>query len=127
VSTRLLVALLLAISAASPHAQQRTPGDPARVGSAKPSEKASDLDQLMARVLSNRDENWRKLQQYILDETQTMAFTGPGEVRLWGGQREYRWFPREGFFIQSPTRVDGVTIGEEEEGRGPVPPTRTGT
>jgi hypothetical protein len=114
VRTRLLVALLLAISAAIPHAQQRTPGDPARVGSAKPSEKASDLDQLMARVLSNRDENWRKLQQYILDETQTMAFTGPGEVRLWGGQREYRWFPREGFFIQSPTRVDGVTIGEEE-------------
>ena len=105
--TRLVVALLfLALVAAVPRAQQRTP--------AKPSEKASDLDQLMARVLSNRDENWKKLQQYILDETRTMVFTGPGDVRLWGGQREYRWFPREGFFIQSPTRVDGVTISDEE-------------
>jgi hypothetical protein len=71
----------------------------------------------MARVLSNRDENWKKLQQYILDETQTMVFTGPGDVRLWGGQREYRWFPRDGFFIQSPTRIDGVTIGDEERRR----------
>jgi hypothetical protein len=99
-----------------PFAQQRPP-DSARDKLAKPSENASDLDQLMARVLSNRDENWKKLQQYILDETQTMVFTGPGDVRLWGGQREYRWFPREGFFIQSPTRVDGVTISDDERKR----------
>jgi hypothetical protein len=117
VRTRLVVAFLLAVAAALPHAQQRTPLDSARGRTATPSEDASDLDQLMARVLSNRDENWKKLQQYILDETQTMVFTGPGDVRLWGGQREYRWFPREGFFIQSPTRVDGVTISDAERKR----------
>ena len=111
--------LLLGIWAAIPLAQQRgrAPLDSARDTPATPSADASDLDQLMARVLSNRDENWKKLQQYVLDETQTTVFTGPGDIRLWGGQREYRWFPREGFFIQSPTRVDGVVIGDEERKR----------
>jgi hypothetical protein len=71
----------------------------------------------MAQVLSNRDENWKKLQQYILDEQQTFLVTGPGGIRLFGGQKEYRWFPREGFFIRSPTRADGVAIGEDERRR----------
>lgn len=81
---------------------------------AKPSANASDLDQLMADVLSNRDQNWKKLQQYILDERQTALFEGPGGIRLFGQQSEYRWFPREGFFIRSPLNVNGVTIGDAD-------------
>lgn len=77
----------------------------------------SDLDDLMSRVLANRDANWKKLQQYILDETQTFTATGPGDLRLFGGKRESIWFPRDGFFIRSPVRVDGVEIGDEERAR----------
>jgi hypothetical protein len=112
VRTRLaLLILALAWCAALPHAQrqERAP--------ATPSPQASDLDQLMAQVLSNRDENWKKLQQYVLDEQQTFTVTGPGGIRLFGGQKEYRWFPREGFFIRSPTRADGVAIGDDERRR----------
>jgi hypothetical protein len=71
----------------------------------------------MAQVLSNRDGNWKKLQQYILDEQQTFIVTGPGGIRLFGGRKEYRWFPREGFFIRSPTRSDGVDISDQERRR----------
>ena len=74
----------------------------------------SDLDDLMKRVLATRDDNWKKLQQYILDEKQTFAATGPEGQRFFGGQHEYLWFPRDGFFIRSPTRADGVEIGEDE-------------
>lgn len=78
---------------------------------------ASDLDEFMARVLTKRDENWKKLQQYILDEREAFTVTGPGGIRLFGGVREYQWFPREGFFIRSPMRADGVTIGESDRRR----------
>jgi hypothetical protein len=77
----------------------------------------SDLDDFMARVLAKRDDNWKKLQQYILDEREEFTVTGPGGVRLFGGVREYQWFPREGFFIRSPLRADGVAIGETERRR----------
>ena len=101
--TRLfLFALALAGAIAVPAAQRPAP---------------SDLDELMSRVLTNRDENWKKLQQYILDERQTFLVTGPDAMRLFGGERESLWFPRDGFFIRSPTRVDGVEIGEAERER----------
>ena len=29
--------------------------------------------------------------------------------RLFGFEREYLWFPREGFFVRSPLKADGVT------------------
>jgi hypothetical protein len=38
----------------------------------------------MAQVLARRDDNWRKLQQYVLDERETADFLGPGRVRLFG-------------------------------------------
>ena len=38
----------------------------------------SDLDQLMERVLARRDENWKKLQQYLLEEKETFDLAGPG-------------------------------------------------
>ena len=74
----------------------------------------SDLDQLMARVLARRDDNWKRLQQYTLREENTFRLVGPGQVPIFGTRREYAWFPREGFFIRSPILVDGVTIGARE-------------
>ena len=74
----------------------------------------TDLDQLMERVLARRDENWKKLQQYVLDERETFDLAGPGGARLYGFRRDYNWFLREGVFIRSPLRADGVTLSEEQ-------------
>jgi hypothetical protein len=101
VRTRLAIVAIALLSAAPVLSAQR----PAAT---------SDLDDFMARVLAKRDDNWKKLQQYILDERQEFFVTGPAGVRLFGGVREYQWFPREGFFVRSPVRADGVAIGEPE-------------
>ena len=77
----------------------------------------SDLDAFMARVLARRDENWKKLQQYILDEQERFRLVGPDGSRLFGFDRRYTWFIREGMFIRSPLVFDGVTIGEAERAR----------
>jgi len=74
----------------------------------------SDLDDLMSQVLSHRDENWKKLQQYVLDERERFQLSGLDRVRLYGFERDYSWFVREGFFIRSPVRADGVNISESE-------------
>jgi hypothetical protein len=68
----------------------------------------------MAQVLARRDENWKKVQQYILDERERVELRGPGEVLLWGARREYMWYPRDGFFVRSPIRFNGVEISEAE-------------
>ena len=77
----------------------------------------SDLDTLMSRVLSRRDDNWKKLQQYTLNERETLQITALVVFRLFGFQREYLWFPREGFFVRSPLKADGVEISEEQRRR----------
>jgi hypothetical protein len=74
----------------------------------------TDLDSFMKAVVVRRDDNWKKLQQYILDERQEMILNGPGNARLWGEQRDYTWFIRDGFFVRSPVRVDGATVGEDD-------------
>lgn len=74
----------------------------------------NDLDALMARVLDRRDASWKALQQYVLEERETFQLTGPGGAPLYGFRREYAWFPRDGFFIRSPLRADGVEIGDAE-------------
>ena len=84
---------------------------------ARPSAAQSDLDAFMERVLARRDENWKKMQQYILDEEERFQLTGPDGGRLWGFVREYTWFIRQGYFIRSPLAVDGVSIGDEERAR----------
>lgn len=81
---------------------------------ALPASQATDLDQLMARVLARRDENWKKLQQYVLDERESFVVTGPGGARLYGFRRDYTWFLRDSVFIRSPLRADGVTLTETE-------------
>ena len=74
----------------------------------------SDLDQFMERVLVRRDENWKRLQQYILDEREQLELRGPLSTPIWGQQREYTWYIRDGFFVRSPRTADGVTVSEEE-------------
>jgi hypothetical protein len=77
----------------------------------------SDLDDFMGRVLTRRDENWKKLQQYVLDEEERLHVFGPGGAPLYGFTREYTWFIRQGYFIRSPVRFDGVRITDEERAR----------
>jgi hypothetical protein len=85
----------------------------------------SDLDALMSRVLARRDDNWKKLQQYVVDERETFQIVGPGGTTLYGFLREYLWFPRDpstplgasGRFVRSPVTADGVAIGEDERRR----------
>jgi len=74
----------------------------------------SDLDAFMKDVVARRDDNWKKLQQYILDEREEMALNGPGGLRLWGEQHDYTWFIREGFFVRSPVKFNGAAIGEAD-------------
>jgi hypothetical protein len=77
----------------------------------------SDLDAFMERVIARRDENWKKLQQYILDERETFQLTGPDNARLYGFEREYTWFIRQGYFVRSPTKADGVRLSEEDRAK----------
>jgi hypothetical protein len=74
----------------------------------------TDLDAFMKDVVARRDDNWKRLQQYILDEREEILLNGPGGTRLWGEQRDYSWFIRDGFFIKSPVKANGATVSEEE-------------
>jgi hypothetical protein len=75
---------------------------------------ATDLDAFMSRVLERRDDNWKKLQQYVLEERESFQLIGPGATLLFGGQRVSAWFPRDGMFIKSPLRINGMTISEAD-------------
>ena len=74
----------------------------------------TDLDAFMRQVLARRDENWKKLQQYVLDEHETIDVRGPSRLPLWGERRDYTWYIRDGFFVRSPVKVNGVTIADGE-------------
>ena len=74
----------------------------------------SDLDAFMEKVLARRDDNWKKLQQYILEEKEGFDLTGPGRFPLWGMRREYTWFIRDGVFVRSPVSADGVKLSEAD-------------
>jgi hypothetical protein len=84
------------------------------VSSVVPAQAQSDLDDLMRRVLAGRDRNWAELAQYVLEERETLRATGPVGAGLYGFDREYSWFPRDGIFVRSPRVVDGVTVDEDE-------------
>jgi hypothetical protein len=74
----------------------------------------SDLDAFMRDVLAERDTNWKKLQQYVLDEREQVELRGPEGRPLWGERRDYTWYIRDGFFVRSPVRVNGSAIGESD-------------
>src|SRR6185503_19673484 len=74
----------------------------------------TDLDAFMKEVLARRDDNWRKLQQYVLDEREQIDLRGPSRTPVWGERREYTWYIRDGFFVRSPVSFNGAEIGESE-------------
>jgi hypothetical protein len=74
----------------------------------------SDLDAFMRQVIERRDDNWKKLQQYILDERETIDLRGPAGTTLWGERHDYTWYIRDGYFVRSPVKFNGVTIGEAD-------------
>lgn len=74
----------------------------------------SDLDAFMERVLARRDDNWKKLQQYVLEEKEAFDLTGPGGLPLLGIRREYSWFIRQGIFVRSPVKANGVALSEAD-------------
>lgn len=74
----------------------------------------NSLDEFMNQVLARRDDNWKKLQQYILEEDERFLVTGPDGSPLFGFRRDYTWFIRDGYFIRSPLSFNGVSIGEDE-------------
>ena len=77
-------------------------------------EQANELDRLMEQVLARRDENRLARQQYVFDEVEQFTVTGyDGEVYN-AFTREYVWYRREGVFVRSPVRIDGVTPGEAD-------------
>lgn len=78
------------------------------------SARQSDLDDFMGQVLARRDENWKKLQSYILDERQKIDVRGPAAIPVWGEIRTFTWFIRDGFFVRSPVSVNGVSIDDAE-------------
>src|SRR5438270_7616882 len=74
----------------------------------------TDLDAFMKDVLARRDENWKKLQQYILDEHEQIDLRGPDRQPVWGEVRDYTWYIRDGYFVRSPVKFNGVAIGEDD-------------
>src|SRR6516164_7022611 len=86
-----------------------TVSSPARVVLAQ-----TDLDAFMREVLAKRDDNWKKLQQYILEEREQIEVRGPTHQPLWGERREYAWFIRDGYFIRSPLTINGAKVSEAE-------------
>ena len=73
-----------------------------------------DLDVLMREVLTKRDENWKKLQQYVLDEREAIELRGPSQRPIWGEHREYTWYIRDGLFVRSPIKVNGAAVPESD-------------
>jgi hypothetical protein len=75
---------------------------------------SGELDALMRQVLEKRDENWKKLQQYVLDEREQFELRGPAGATVWGERRDYTWFIRDGFFVRSPVKVNGAAVSERD-------------
>ncbi len=75
----------------------------------------SDLEAFMKQVLSRRDENWKKLQQYTLEEDEVFQLAALNGRKIYGFKREYSWFPTDtGIFVRSPISADGVKVSEED-------------
>lgn len=82
--------------------------------SARAQEGETDLDRLMARVLERRNETWKALHDYVLDERERFALVGPSDLRLFGGDRSYTWYVRDGVLVRSPVRFNGVAVPDAE-------------
>ena len=74
----------------------------------------NEIDAFMEKVLARRETNWIELQDYVLDEKESLDVRGPGGDVLEGALREFTWYVRDRTLVRSPVRYDGVTIGEAE-------------
>ncbi len=74
----------------------------------------TDLDALMARCLERRNETWRVLHDYVLDERERFALEGPSDVRLFGSDRQYTWYVQDGILVRSPVRFNGVAVPDAD-------------
>ncbi len=74
----------------------------------------TDLDALMARCLERRNETWRVLHDYVLDERERFALEGPSDVRLFGSDRQYTWYVQDGILVRSPVRFNGVAVPDKD-------------
>lgn len=79
-----------------------------------PAAAQTDLDALMRQVLTRRDENWKKLQQYVLDEREAIELRGPSKTPIWGEHRDYTWYIRNGLFVRSPLRFNGAPVSDAD-------------
>ena len=86
------------------------------VGAAAVQEREEDneLDRFMEQVLARRDENRIARRQYVFDDVERFTVTGyDGEVYS-SFTREYVWYRRDGVFVRSPVRFDGVDASEDD-------------
>ncbi len=95
-------------------AQEPVVEAPRRSGTSTTGSQETDLDALMARVLERRNETWRALHDYVLDERERFALVGPSGVRLFGGDRQYTWYVRDGILVRSPVKANGVAVPEAD-------------
>jgi hypothetical protein len=112
VAASLAVGVALAAWSVPLGAARQAPPGQAAVKPGAPAQ--TDLDTFMQRVLLGRDENWRRLHDYILSETEAFSIEGPGKLPLNGFHREYEWYVRDGYLIRSPVRFDGVATPEKD-------------
>jgi len=54
------------------------------------------------------------LHDYVLDERERFSLAGPSDVRLYGQDRQYTWYVRDGILVRSPVRINGVTVSEPD-------------
>jgi len=107
--------LIAAVCAAAIAATTTSPTRAQSAPAARTTGEASDLDAFMKQVLSRRDENWKKLQQYTLEEDEVFQIAALNGRKVYGFKREYSWFPTDtGLFVRSPLSADGVKVPEED-------------
>ena len=74
----------------------------------------NELDRFMEQVLARRDENRIARRQYVFDEMERFTVTGDdGEVYS-SFTLEFVWYRRDGVFVRSPVRFNGVDAGEDD-------------
>ncbi len=87
---------------------------PAPPAAAAPSPALNDLDAFMAKVLDKRNENWRRLHDYILNEREVFEVLGPLSVPLHSLEREFHWSIREGYLVRTPVKANGVAVSADD-------------
>ncbi|MCY4508787.1 MAG: hypothetical protein OXG35_17800, partial [Acidobacteria bacterium] len=74
----------------------------------------NELDRFMEQVLARRDENRIARREYVFDEVERFTVTGyDGEVYS-SFTLEFVWYRRDGVFVRSPVRFNGVDAGEDD-------------